>query len=275
MRTCERTEVSDPTGRCCINLIHGEESSPHGYSLVAPELLRATMAAAVPPPSEANPVSLKVMRLAKPSFHFALPVPSVSAKPPAEGTTLDEDAQPGVALSGMLALPQSFGDIYLGETFSCYISLCNISRMELSQVGLKVEVQTQLQRETLADSSVSGEAVKQFASQQTLDKIIEYDLKDVGIHILICSALYTDRAGERKYFRKFFKFQVWAGPMRSLNAHAFPGVSLALTLALALASGKQPALNEVQDSRALAAQRGPRRDAATERDAAPALPAVC
>ena len=166
-----------------------------------------------PPSSEANPVSLKVMRLAKPSFHFALPVPSVSAKPPAEVTTAADDA--GVALSGMLALPQSFGDIYLGETFSCYISLCNISRVELSQVGLKVEVQTQLQRETLADSSVSGEAVKQFASQQTLDKIIEYDLKDVGIHILICSALYTDRAGERKYFRKFFKFQVWTSPLKS------------------------------------------------------------
>lgn len=33
-------------------------------------------------------------------------------------------------------------------------------------------------------------------------------VQDVGIHILICSALYTDSAGERKYFRKFFKFQV-------------------------------------------------------------------
>ena len=108
----------------------------------------------------------------------------------------------------LLALPQSFGDIFLGETFSCYISLCNICPISLSMVGLKVEVQTQLQRETLSDSSAAGEAIARFASQQTLDKIIEYDLKDVGIHILICSALYTDAAGERKYFRKFFKFQV-------------------------------------------------------------------
>ncbi|KOO27452.1 upf0533 protein [Chrysochromulina tobinii] len=108
----------------------------------------------------------------------------------------------------MLALPQSFGDIFLGETFSCYISLCNIAPIELAQVGLKVEVQTQLARETLSDSSVAGSAIARFASQQTLDKIIEYDLKDIGIHILICSALYTDSQGERKYFRKFFKFQV-------------------------------------------------------------------
>jgi len=138
------------------------------------------------------------MRLCKPSFHFALPVPFPPAAP--------DNADPGVALSPMLALPQSFGDIYLGETFSCYISLCNVSPVELAQVGLKVEVQTQLQRETLADAT--GESIGRFASQQTLDKIIEYDLKDVGIHILICSALYTDAAGERKYFRKFFKFQV-------------------------------------------------------------------
>lgn len=136
------------------------------------------------------------MRLCKPSFHFSLPVPFPPVAP-AGG-----DPEPGVALSPMLALPQSFGDIFLGETFSCYISLCNIAPIELAQVGLKVEVQTTLARETLSDSSVAGSAIARFASQQTLDKIIEYDLKDVGIHILICSALYTDSQGERKYFRK-------------------------------------------------------------------------
>lgn len=107
-----------------------------------------------------------VMRLCKPSF---------SMSPPALSPV--EDAWPGVALSGVLALPQSFGDIYLGETFSCYASLCNTSPTSIAHVGLKVEVQTQLQRETLADSSVSNEVIKHFASQQTLDKIIEYDLK--------------------------------------------------------------------------------------------------
>lgn len=155
-----------------------------------------------PPQQEVNPVTLKVMRLCKPAFAFSMPVP-FGPVPSADGSP-----EPGVALSGMLSLPQSFGDIYLGETFSCYISLCNISPVSLAQVGLKVEVQTQLQRETLADSSLSNEAIPRFAAQQTLDKIIEYDLKDVGIHILICSALYTDASGERKYFRKFFKFQV-------------------------------------------------------------------
>ena len=172
--------------------------------------------ASPPPVVDANPVALKVMRLCKPSLHFSMPVPFPPLPPP------DGEPQPGVALSGMLTLPQSFGDIYLGETFSCYISLSNTSSIDLAHVGLKVEVQTQLQRETLADSSISETAISRFAPSQTLDKIIEYELKDVGIHILICSALYTDSTGERKYFRKFFKFQVNNPLSMKSKTHAMP-----------------------------------------------------
>ena len=80
-----------------------------------------------------------VMRLCKPGFFFRLPVPF---QPGEQGASslCEED----YGLSGTLTLPQSFGDIYLGETFSCYISLCNSAPIQLSSVGLKVEVQTQL-----------------------------------------------------------------------------------------------------------------------------------
>uniref|UniRef100_A0A7S4B2C3 Trafficking protein particle complex subunit 13 n=2 Tax=Chrysotila carterae TaxID=13221 RepID=A0A7S4B2C3_CHRCT len=185
------------------------------------------MAAAPPRVADAaaeNPVSLKVMRLCKPIFGFSLPVPfsSLQGDAPKEhnGSTDmlqqadDGDLSPdlehiGCAITGALMLPQSFGDIFLGETFSCYVSLTNISSAELCQMGLKVEVQTQLQRETLSDSSLpENGSVARFAPQETLDRIIRYELKDLGIHILICSALYSDSLGERKYFRKFFKFQV-------------------------------------------------------------------
>lgn len=82
-----------------------------------------------------------VMRLCKPGFFFRLPVPF---QPGEQGASslCEED----YGLSGTLTLPQSFGDIYLGETFSCYISLCNSAPIHLSSVGLKVEVQTQLAR---------------------------------------------------------------------------------------------------------------------------------
>ena len=162
------------------------------------------MAAQPPPPAlDANPVTLKVMGLFKPTFNFGLPVPF----PPIAKQAADPEPEPGMALSRMLTLPTSFGDIFLGETFRCYVSLCNICPIPLSAVGLKVEVQNQQQRETLKNTTADG-TISKFAAQQTLDQIIEYELKDVGIHILICSAVYTDSTGERKEFRRFFKFQV-------------------------------------------------------------------
>lgn len=172
-------------------------------SSAPPTPTSAAAAAAADQQRYDNPINLKVMRLCKPGFFFRLPVPF---EPGEQGaSSLRED---DYGLSGTLTLPQSFGDIYLGETFSCYISLCNSAPITLSSVGLKVEVQTQLTRETLSDSSTAEASIASFAPQQTLDRIIRYELKDVGIHILICSALYVDGSGEKKYFRKFFKFQV-------------------------------------------------------------------
>ncbi|EOD26067.1 hypothetical protein EMIHUDRAFT_237225 [Emiliania huxleyi CCMP1516] len=128
-----------------------------------------------PPSSEESLVALRVMRLCRPSFVQQPPLPgaAVSAAASSSGAGGVGD---GALLTGWMALPQSFGDIYLGETFSCYISLANVAGFELGAVALKVEVQTQL--------------------------------RDVGIHILICSASYSDREGTRRSFRKFFKFAV-------------------------------------------------------------------
>ena len=161
-----------------------------------------------------NPVALKVMRLCGRAPGLRCPSRRAMATP----------ADADFALSGMMMLPQSFGDIYLGETFSCYISMCNCSAVALSNVGLKVEVQTQLQRETLSDSSKAESSIARFAPQQTLDRIIAYELRDVGIHILICSALYSDAYGEKKYFRKFFKFQVQNPLSMKSKTHALDGL---------------------------------------------------
>ena len=152
------------------------------------------------------------MRLCKPGFSFNLPIPCDDLVPMAAvGASSCSSSGGGTrpaGLGGELMLPLSFGDIYLGETFSCYISLSNTSRSDLSQAGLKVEVQTQLQRETLDDTAAGGASVNRFAPKQTLDRVVRYELKDIGVHILICSASYVDGAGERKTSRKFFKFQV-------------------------------------------------------------------
>ncbi|CAA0811209.1 Unknown protein, partial [Striga hermonthica] len=40
------------------------------------------------------------------------------------------------------------------------------------------------------------------------DFIVEHDVKELGAHTLVCTALYTDGGNERKYLPQFFKFVV-------------------------------------------------------------------
>ena len=121
----------------------------------------------------------------------------------------------------MMMLPQSFGDIYLGETFVLHLDV-QLLAVALSNAGLKVEVQTQL-RARRSPTRARRSSIARFAPQQTLDRIIAYELRDV-IHILICSALYSDAYGEKKYFRKFFKFQVQNPLSMKSKTHALDGL---------------------------------------------------
>lgn len=85
-------------------------------------------------------------------------------------------------------------------------------------IGIKAELQTATQRFTLTDSigtlspntslnpSVQSARVK-LAPRQSTDFIVNHEVKELGQHILVCSVHYTCE-NERKYFRKFFKFQV-------------------------------------------------------------------
>ncbi|KAI9207019.1 uncharacterized protein BJ171DRAFT_472990 [Polychytrium aggregatum] len=143
------------------------------------------------------------------------------------GSYAQDPAQPSelasvrdFALSDLLVLPASFGTIYLGETFSSYLCINNESKAAVQDVGIKAELQTGTQRFTLIDTlqpsglaSLTGSGqdtpptrVSLLPSQNT-EYIIHHEIKELGIHILVCSVHYT--AGiERKFFRKFFKFQV-------------------------------------------------------------------
>ncbi|KAL0904191.1 hypothetical protein M5K25_026266 [Dendrobium thyrsiflorum] len=115
-----------------------------------------------------------------------------------------------IALPGFLILPQSFGAIYLGETFCSYISINNSSRFEARDVVIKAEIQTERQRILLLDMSKSP--VESIRSGGRYDFIVEHDVKELGSHTLVCTALYNDGDGERKYLPQFFKFVV-ANPL--------------------------------------------------------------
>jgi hypothetical protein len=47
-----------------------------------------------------------------------------------------------VGTSGILELPQSFGSIFLGEQFACYISVGNYSAQAVKDVVIKAELQS-------------------------------------------------------------------------------------------------------------------------------------
>ncbi|TXG47359.1 hypothetical protein EZV62_026653 [Acer yangbiense] len=111
-----------------------------------------------------------------------------------------------IGLSGLLVLPQAFGAIYLGETFCSYISINNSSSFEVREVVIKAEIQTERQRILLLDTSKS--AVETIRAGGRYDFIVEHDVKELGAHTLVCTALYSDGDGERKYLPQFFKFIV-------------------------------------------------------------------
>uniref|UniRef100_A0A5B7BS49 Putative trafficking protein particle complex subunit 13 n=1 Tax=Davidia involucrata TaxID=16924 RepID=A0A5B7BS49_DAVIN len=120
------------------------------------------------------------------------------------------DPSDAMGLPGLLVLPQAFGAIYLGETFCSYISINNSSNFEVRDVIIKAEIQTERQRILLLDTSKSP--VETIRAGGRYDFIVEHDVKELGAHTLVCTALYNDGDGERKYLPQFFKFMV-ANPL--------------------------------------------------------------
>ena len=128
-------------------------------------------------------------------------------------------------------------------------------------------------------------SLRSFVPGQTLNRIIEYALKDVGIHILICSAVYTDASGERKYFRKFFKFQVNNPLSMKSKTHTLAGSNEVPAKNPAhFTSLQDPAAAECHMPRTsllafpwphVIAMAGGHRDPAAERHGAPDLSPLC
>ncbi|XP_021902350.1 trafficking protein particle complex subunit 13 [Carica papaya] len=188
-------------------------------------------------------LAFRVMRLCKPSFHvdppllldpadllvgediFDDPVASSLLPPLLQPLISSSDyssdlsyrsrfllrhPSDALGLSSLLLLPQSFGAIYLGETFCSYISINNSSSFEVRDVIIKAEIQTERQRILLLDTSKSP--VESIRAGGRYDFIVEHDVKELGAHTLVCTALYNDGDGERKYLPQFFKFSV-ANPL--------------------------------------------------------------
>ncbi|XP_013389864.1 trafficking protein particle complex subunit 13 isoform X6 [Lingula anatina] len=158
-------------------------------------------------------LSCAVMRLTKPTMMVSHPVTCDQRDLP--GNTLNDitakdlatdKETPYFGLGELLTLPQNFGNIFLGETFSSYISVHNDSNQVCKEILVKADLQTSSQRLSL--SSAHSEAVSELQPECSIDDIIHHEVKELGTHILVCAVSYTTQSGEKLYFRKFFKFQV-------------------------------------------------------------------
>lgn len=122
-------------------------------------------------------LALKVMRLTRPTLAAPLVVtadPKLDLLRDSLDSELRADAASlrgleELALGQTLVLPQSFGNIYLGETFTSYVSLHNDSTETCQRVTLRCDLQTASQRIPLfpVAAAADGQASVAASSQPT------------------------------------------------------------------------------------------------------------
>ena len=107
-------------------------------------------------------LALKVMRLTRPSLGQSSLVQTsaldIGSEVMEQHQTSDVNTGPGLtnlAPGCLLVLPQSFGNIYLGETFTSYVCVHNDSTEVCSTVVLRADLQTATQRINLVPGSES------------------------------------------------------------------------------------------------------------------------
>lgn len=104
----------------------------------------------------------------------------------------------------------SFGSaVHLGEQLSALLTIRNEAAFELDELRVKVELQTSTQRILLQDDPVEGASNGRLLPADQLQLALQHEIREVGLHIVVCSVHYTGiPTGERKFVRKFFKFPV-------------------------------------------------------------------
>ncbi|KAK4222494.1 hypothetical protein QBC38DRAFT_512944 [Podospora fimiseda] len=213
---------------------------------------------------EPHSVSLKVLRLSRPSLvpqfplhppfsstaastttaathHHPPPIPASLAYSPISNNknAVEEDVldpsnntkssftnpDPFI-LSPTLNLPPSFGSAYVGETFSC--TLCAnhdipppidggppLSRKTIRDVRIEAEMKTPAG--TLTKLDLLPQSQQQSDNSKgvdlnpagTLQKIVSFNLKEEGNHVLAVTVSYyeaTDMSGRTRTFRKLYQF---------------------------------------------------------------------
>ncbi|CAF0748720.1 unnamed protein product [Didymodactylos carnosus] len=165
------------------------------------------------------------MRLSKPALYQSTPVYCESADLCSTafntGQSLDVSLSNGIshsALSNILVLPYSFGNVFLGETFSSIVALHNQSDQTLHDC---TDIQTATQRISL-NTVENLESKQDLAPDQSVCRILQHEVKELGNHSLVCTVTCIDGNGEKCNLKKVFKLQV--GKPIELKTRFVPGI---------------------------------------------------
>ncbi|KAF1830874.1 hypothetical protein BDW02DRAFT_601310 [Decorospora gaudefroyi] len=175
----------------------------------------------------AHSVSLKVLRLSRPSLATQYPLPNskdlgippkASLAYPSHNDTNDQ-----FILSPVLNLPEAFGSAYVGETFSCTLCANNeVDPIDTTKAISGVRIQGDMQTPSnptgspleLVGSQEEGEDTLSPGLGESLQRILRFELKEEGNHVLAVTVTYTETAlgegkaasGRVRTFRKLYQF---------------------------------------------------------------------
>ena len=159
--------------------------------------------------------------LSRPSLAYEYPLPRPL---PIQNDAAIKDAPDKFIITPILELPATFGEAYVGETFSC--TLCANNELDtsdstrtISSVRITAEMQTPSSPYGVAlqfkdDDSISEEGTD-VSPGGSLQKIIAFELMEEGTHVLAVTVMYTETllagegnaaSGRVRQFRKLYQF---------------------------------------------------------------------
>ncbi|KAH8697284.1 hypothetical protein BGW36DRAFT_378367 [Talaromyces proteolyticus] len=175
-------------------------------------------------PKEPHAVSLKVLRLSRPSlsYQYPLAVEDTRISPKASLAYPSNDFDSQFTLSPNVTLPPAFGSAYVGETFACSLCVNNeLSETDSNKVVTSIRVLAEMQTPSQAvplDLKPADDDTRReggLAPGQSFQKIVQFDLKEEGNHILAVNVSYTETlmsdathaaGGRVRTFRKLYQF---------------------------------------------------------------------
>lgn len=166
-------------------------------------------------------------RLSRPSLATQYPLPNsqdLGISPQASQAYPSQDTTGSQFILGpVLNLPEAFGSAYVGETFSCTLCANNeLDASDTSKAVSGVKIQGDMQTPSnptgspldLAGSLEDGDHTVSPAPGESLQRILKFELKEDGNHVLAVTVTYTETSlgegkaasGRVRTFRKLYQF---------------------------------------------------------------------